>query len=93
MTLRSVQDVAWCVYMVRCADGSIYTGIAVDVIKRVARHNAGKGAKYTRARMPVKLLWWTRRPNWLAARREELRIQRLSRKSKEKFLASCAVSL
>lgn len=44
------------VYIIRCRDGSLYTGIALDVRARVARHNAGKGARYTRGRGPVRLL-------------------------------------
>ena len=46
----------WNVYIVRCADGTLYTGVAKDVERRVATHNAGRGAKYTRARLPVRLL-------------------------------------
>ncbi|MBL0058939.1 MAG: GIY-YIG nuclease family protein [Elusimicrobia bacterium] len=46
----------WSVYLVRCVDGSLYTGIAKDVHGRVEKHNKGKGAAYTRARRPVKLL-------------------------------------
>ena len=47
----------WHVYMLRCADHSLYTGVATDVEARVATHNAGKGAKYTRGRLPVKLVY------------------------------------
>ena len=49
----------WSVYILRCADGSLYTGIALDVEKRLAQHNAGKGAKYTRARLPAMLTAWS----------------------------------
>ena len=45
----------WVVYMVECRDGSLYTGMTNDIVKRIAAHNAGKGAKYTRSRRPVKL--------------------------------------
>jgi putative endonuclease len=47
---------AWRVYLLRCADDSLYCGISKDLEKRIAQHNAGKGAKYTRARLPVKLV-------------------------------------
>ena len=47
---------SWAVYLVRCADGSLYTGVATDVARRVAQHNAGTGARYTRARRPVTLV-------------------------------------
>jgi putative endonuclease len=47
---------AWFVYVIECRDGSLYTGIAVDIAKRYAQHVAGKGAKYTRSRPPARLL-------------------------------------
>ena len=47
----------WSVYIVRCADDSLYTGITTDLAARVAKHNSGKGAAYTRARRPVRLLY------------------------------------
>ena len=47
----------WTVYMARCADGSLYTGIAKDVRARLAAHNSGRGAAYTRSRRPVKLVY------------------------------------
>ena len=47
----------WWVYIVECADGSLYTGIARDPEKRVGTHNAGKGARYTRSRLPVRLVY------------------------------------
>jgi len=47
----------WHVYMLRCADRSLYTGVATDIDARVATHNAGKGAKYTSGRLPVKLVY------------------------------------
>jgi predicted GIY-YIG superfamily endonuclease len=60
--VHGIQDAAdaqrgWSVYMVRCSDESLYTGIAKDVDARLAKHNAGKGAAYTRARRPVRLLY------------------------------------
>ncbi|MCY1005661.1 GIY-YIG nuclease family protein [Nannocystis pusilla] len=45
------------VYLLRCADGSLYAGITDDLARRLATHNAGKGAKYTRARLPVEIAW------------------------------------
>ena len=50
------------VYMLRCRDGSLYTGSTVDVARRVAVHNSGKGAKYTRSRLPVELVWQEEQP-------------------------------
>jgi len=57
VTLVSVaESERWSVYLVRCGDGSLYTGIAKDVRARVSAHNAGKGARYTRSRLPISLL-------------------------------------
>ncbi|MEO8443444.1 MAG: GIY-YIG nuclease family protein [Gammaproteobacteria bacterium] len=67
----------WHVYIVRCADDSLYTGIARDPGQRVARHNAGKGAAYTRARRPVILVHQEPAPDRSAALRREAAIKRL----------------
>ena len=47
----------WFAYLVRCADGSLYAGVTNDLQRRVAAHNAGRGARYTRSRRPVRLVW------------------------------------
>lgn len=71
----------WQVYIVRCADSTLYTGVAVDVARRVAQHNgAGKtGARYTRSRRPVKLVYAEKAANRSAACKREYRIKQLSR--------------
>lgn len=76
----------WFVYMVRCGDGSLYTGITVDVERRVALHNDGKGAKYTRARLPVKLVWSAEMQTATDARKAEVDLKRLSKKEKEELI-------
>ncbi len=76
------------VYILECADGTLYTGVAYDVEKRVAAHNKGRGAKYTRGRRPVKLRYSKEFPSWLYAAREEARIKRLTREEKEKLICS-----
>ena len=73
---------AWHVYMVRCRDGSLYTGVSNDVDARVARHNAGKGAAYTRARRPVVLVWKRRVRGRSAALKAEAALKRLTRAEK-----------
>jgi predicted GIY-YIG superfamily endonuclease len=65
----------WFVYIVRCADRSLYTGVAVDVRKRVATHNSGKGAKYTRGRLPVRLVYQEAAESRGAALRREYAIK------------------
>ena len=67
----------WHVYIVRCADQTLYTGIARDVAARIAAHNAGKGAAYTRARRPVELVHREAAPDRGAALRREAAIKRL----------------
>ncbi len=78
---------AWYVYIVECADGSLYTGIALDVAARVAAHNAGKGARYTRSRWPVVLCYRQRHPNKGAALRREYAIKQLTARSKRALIA------
>ena len=70
------------VYIVRCADGSLYTGMAADVDKRIATHNAGAGAKYTRGRLPVEEVYREECPTRSDALKREAAIKKLSRKSK-----------
>jgi len=65
----------WSVYIVRCSDDSLYSGISTDVEERVITHNAGRGAKYTRARLPVVLVWQEPASNESEARRRELQIK------------------
>ena len=67
----------WFVYMVRCRDGSIYTGITLNLARRVAAHNAGRGAKYTRSRRPVVLVWYRLFDSRTAAAQFEARLKRL----------------
>jgi predicted GIY-YIG superfamily endonuclease len=72
---------AW-VYLLRCADGSLYCGWARDVDERLAVHQTGKASRYTRSRLPVELIWSRAMPDRSAAMREEVRIKRLSRRQK-----------
>jgi putative endonuclease len=72
------------VYIVECSDGTYYTGWALDVEKRVARHNSGRGAKYTRARRPVVLRYVEELPVGQARRRES-QIKKLTREQKEQL--------
>ena len=73
----------WFVYLVRCADGTLYTGIALDVAARIAAHDAGRGARYTRGRGPLALCAVRRCASKGAALRLELQVKRLSRTRKE----------
>jgi len=79
---------AWFVYVVRCRDGSLYTGISRDVAARVRQHNQGKGARYTRGRGPVAVIHTERKASKGAALRREAAIKTLPRAKK---LALCAL--
>ena len=77
----------WFVYVLRCRDGSLYTGISTDVSDRVAAHNAGKGARYTRARRPVQVIHVERKRTRSTALKREAAIKALSRAQKLALVA------
>ena len=70
------------VYMLRCSDGTLYTGIAVDARRRLREHNSGKGAKYTRSRLPAELVYTEQQPDKGSALRREIEIKKLTRAQK-----------
>ncbi|MEK7435901.1 MAG: GIY-YIG nuclease family protein [Pseudomonadota bacterium] len=76
---------AWFVYLIECRDGSIYTGIAVNVAARYAAHLSGKGARYTRSHPPLRLLAAIEYADRSAASRAECQIKRLSPRDKREF--------
>lgn len=73
---------AWIVYVLRCRDGSLYTGITNDLERRLTAHRAGKGGAYTRSRLPVRVVYTERRRGRGAALSREASIKRLSRIAK-----------
>ena len=75
------------VYIVRCRDGTLYIGTARDIAKRLAQHDAGKGAKYTRSRGPVKLLWQEGPMTVSRALRREHQLKQLTRPQKFALIA------
>jgi len=90
MTTEVPCSSAWCVYMLHCADGSLYTGITTDVARRVAEHNgdSGLGARYTRSRRPVALVYVESADSRAQASRREAAIKRLDRARKLALSAS-----
>ena len=74
------------VYILKCADGSFYTGYTTDPERRTKVHNSGKGAKYTRARLPVELIYTETFDNKTDAQRREYAIKQLTRAEKEKLV-------
>jgi predicted GIY-YIG superfamily endonuclease len=76
----------WHVYILRCRDGSLYTGITTDVKERLRKHNAGTGAKYTRSRRPVVVVWSAVASSESAARKREAEIKGWKRAEKKGFI-------
>jgi putative endonuclease len=74
------------IYILRCGDGSLYTGIAKDVDRRLAQHRAGRASRYTRSHLPVTLVWWREVRSWSLALREERRIKKMRKTEKETLL-------
>ncbi|MBS4201461.1 GIY-YIG nuclease family protein [Bacillus sp. FJAT-49732] len=74
-------------YVLECNDGSYYGGYTIDLSRRLAQHNSGKGAKYTRVRKPVKMIYAEKYENKSEALRAEYAFKRLPRKKKEQFLS------
>jgi predicted GIY-YIG superfamily endonuclease len=79
------------VYLLRCSDGSLYTGSAKDLAARLRAHGTGRASKYTRGRRPVALVWSCEVATWSEALREERRIKRMRRADKEKLVAGFGV--
>lgn len=77
----------WTVYLARCQDGSLYTGVTTDPERRLAEHNAGRGAAYTRSRLPVILVYCEPVQDRACALRREYAIRQLSRSEKEMLAA------
>jgi putative endonuclease len=92
LPISDMQDIApaWTVYIVRCADGSLYTGISVEVLRRIEEHNSSDqlGARYTRTRRPVELVYCEPAASRSEASRRERDIKRLPRHKKEALLAA-----
>ncbi|TKJ44317.1 hypothetical protein CEE36_00835 [candidate division TA06 bacterium B3_TA06] len=79
------------VYILQCADGSLYTGIARDVMKRLAEHNRGKGARYTRTRRPCLLRFMERHATRSSAQKREAEIKKLSPEQKRALIRGCPI--
>jgi putative endonuclease len=73
----------WTVYLARCRDGTLYTGVTTDPERRLAQHNAGCGAAYTRSRLPVTLVYLESVSDRSGAQRREYAIRRMTRDQKE----------
>jgi predicted GIY-YIG superfamily endonuclease len=78
----------WFVYLLRCADGSLYTGIAKDVIRRCEQHNAGTASRYTRSRLPVSVVYQEAQVTRSLALKREMAIKSMSRQEKEALITN-----
>ena len=78
----------WFLYILRCKDGSLYTGITTDVAKRLEAHRSGKGAKYTRGRGPLELLYQEECGTHSQALKREYAVKNLTRQEKEQLILS-----
>lgn len=77
------------VYILRCADGTLYTGWTTDINARLAAHNSGSGAKYTKPRRPVRLAYYEELPDKSSALKREAAIKKLPRNKKLELIATC----
>ena len=76
------------VYILRCGDGSLYTGVAKNLERRLLQHTNGTASKYTRSHLPITLVWKRRVLSWSRALREEHRIKALTREQKEQLIVT-----
>lgn len=78
----------WFVYILRCGDGSLYTGITTDLARRLDAHRRGKGARYTRTRLPLELVYSESAPDRASASAREYALRKLKRAEKEALIAA-----
>ena len=87
----SDQTPAWFVYIVRCNDDTLYTGMTNDIVRRIDQHNAGTASRYTRVRRPVELVYQQQVESRSAALKREYAIKQLTRKQKEQLIQNQAI--
>ncbi|MBX5480626.1 MAG: GIY-YIG nuclease family protein [Myxococcaceae bacterium] len=86
--MKAKARASWAVYMLRCADGTLYTGCTNDLAARVAKHNAGRGAAYTRSRRPVQLVFCEEVKDRSAALKREAALKKLTRLQKLRLVGA-----
>ena len=89
MTAKKTEK-SWWLYIIECADNSLYTGITNDIEQRMAKHNAGTASRYTRARKPVRLVYLEPHPDRSSASRREFAVKRLTRDEKLALISAGA---
>jgi putative endonuclease len=89
-TLNNEPSSSWHVYIVRCKDNSYYTGVTTNLSRRIEEHNSGKkGARYTRSRRPVELVYFEKSASRSIATRREAQIKKLTLASKKQLIKTC----
>ena len=88
MTAKKKITSRWLLYIVKCSDGSMYTGITNDLSRRLAQHNHGQASRYTRGRLPVKLVHQERCRDRSQALKKEHAVKSLGRKEKKEYIAA-----
>jgi putative endonuclease len=83
---RKKKAAAWLLYVLKCRDGTLYTGITTDITRRLTEHNNGSASRYTRSRFPVKLIFSEPCRDRSQALKEEYAMKRLSRKEKKAYI-------
>ncbi len=84
--MTTEQNSGWLVYIVECSDNTLYTGVATDIEARLAEHNAGRGSKYTRARLPVELVYSEKTEDQGSALRREYSIKQMRAADKRNLI-------
>lgn len=87
MPRRDKQNKKWHVYILRCADDSLYTGISTNLVRRKTQHNKGMASKYTRSRLPVEMVWNKKCRDGTQARKMEWQIKKLPRAQKIELIS------
>ncbi len=89
--MKNSHEKPWVTYLVRCADGSLYCGISNNHEKRIAAHNAGTGARYTRSRRPVELVWAMESVDKRSAMSVEALVKKMGKQEKEEMVCNGGV--
>jgi predicted GIY-YIG superfamily endonuclease len=84
--MAKTANTSWFLYLLRCADGSLYTGITNNVTRRCQQHNAGTASRYTRSRLPVELIYQESQATRSVALKRELAVKAMSRDEKESLI-------
>lgn len=85
---QPAKSCGWCLYILQCSDGTFYTGITNDLVRRLELHNSGTASRYTRSRTPVTLIYKEACRNKSSALKKECRIKALTRKEKEEYISN-----